>query len=443
MGTLTFVLRTIDLRGKRPDDYASVVPRAPFDVDHAVEIVRPICLAVASEGRAALARYSEQFDHVVPTSFRVDPAEIRKAGAQLDPQLREAITEAIARRRRVCEQGEREPAETVVELAPGAVVTNKIMPVRRVGLYVPGGLAPLASSVLHNAVPAQTAGVASIAVATPPQREFGGLPHPTVLAVCSMLGIDEVYAVGGAQAVAMFAYGVPEVCPRVDMITGPGNIYVVAAKRLVQGMVAIDAEAGPSEIGILADETANPVFVAADLISQAEHDPMAGAVLITDSTELVASVEAELAARVPLMATKERITTSLTGEQSGVVLVDDMEQGLAVADAYGAEHLEVQTRDARALADRVHNAGAVFVGAYSPVPLGDFSAGSTHVLPTGGAARYSSGLTTRSFMKAVHYIEYSAEALAQIGRGIEIFALAEDLPGHAAVIRARTEGSNG
>ena len=258
-----------------------------------------------------------------------------------------------------------------------------------------------------------------------------------------MLGIDEVYAVGGAQAVAMFAYGVPEVCPKVDMITGPGNIYVVAAKRLVQGMVAIDAEAGPSEIGILADETANPVFVAADLISQAEHDPMAGAVLITDSTELVASVEAELAARVPLMATKERITTSLTGEQSGVVLVDDMEQGLAVADAYGAEHLEVQTRDARALADRVHNAGAVFVGAYSPVPLGDFSAGSTHVLPTGGAARYSSGLTTRSFMKAVHYIEYSAEALAQIGRGIEIFALAEDLPGHAAVIRARTEGSNG
>lgn len=430
------MLRTIDLRGVSLADYRSVLPRAEFDVDAAVAQVRPIVQAVAERGAAALAEYSERFDHVVPDNFRVPAQALADAEAGLAPEVRAAFTEAIARRRTVAE-AEATSVAVHVELAPGAVVEQRLVPVGRVGLYVPGGLAPLASSVLMNVVPAQVAGVASIAVASPPQAEFGGLPHPNILAVCRLLGVDEVYAVGGAQAIAMFAHGVPHLCQRVDMVTGPGNIYVVAAKRLLRGRVGIDAEAGPTEIAILADDTADPRFVAADLISQAEHDPMAASVLVTDSSALADAVRAELEPQVAVTKHAERIRTALGGRQSAVVLVDDLEQGLAVVDAYAAEHLEIQTADAAAVASRVQNAGAIFVGAYSPVSLGDYSAGSTHVLPTAGCACHSSGLNVHSFRKQVHVIDYSEAALLEVAGVVETFAAAEDLPAHGAAVTVR------
>jgi len=433
------VLRTIDLRGTAVSDYARVVPRAAVDVDAAVETVRPIVAAVAARGVEALAEFSERFDRVVPASFRVPQAAIDEALAGLDETIRAAFTESIRRRRLVAE-AEAASVEARVEFGPGAVVEQRLVPVRRVGLYVPGGLAPLASSVLMNVVPAQVAGVGSIAVASPPQAAFGGLPHPNILAVCALLGVDEVYAVGGAQAIAMFAYGVDGLCASVDMVTGPGNIYVVAAKRLLRGRIGIDSEAGPTEIAILADDSADPRFVAADLISQAEHDPMAASVLVTDSPTLADAVRAELEPQIAVTRHAERIRTALGGQQSAVVLVEDLEQGLAVVDAYAAEHLEIQTRDAAAVAARVRNAGAVFIGAYSPVSLGDYSAGSTHVLPTAGCACHSSGLNVHSFRKQVHYIDYSRAALLEVADVVETFAAAEDLPAHGAAVTVRRPG---
>jgi histidinol dehydrogenase len=315
-------------------------------------------------------------------------------------------------------------------------VTHRKVPVGRVGLYVPGGLAPLVSSVLMNVVPAQVAGVPSIALSSTPQKDFGGLPHPTILAACALLGIDEVYAVGGAQAIAMFAYGVGP-CARVDLVTGPGSIYTVTAKRLLKGQVGIDSEAGPTEIAVLADDTAEAAYVAADLVSQAEHDPLAASVLVTPSERLADEVEAELDKQVFATLHTERIRTALGGTQSAIVLVDDLEQGLAVVDAYGAEHLEIQTADAASYAARVRNAGAIFVGAHAPVSLGDYCAGSNHVLPTGGCACHSSGLSVRAFTKSVHVVDYSREALAEVADHVVTLAEAEDLPAHGAAVRVR------
>ena len=429
----------IDLTDRQLDDYAGVLPRGRFDVDQAVAAVQPICDAVRDEGRQALARFSEQFDHVVPEHFRVPAQALSDALASLDGQVRRAIELSIDRRRAVCEAIEGEQLWRSVELAPGAVIGNMLVPVDRVGLYVPGGLAPLASSVVMNVVPAQVAGVGSLAVATPPQAEFNGLPHPVTLATCELLGVDEVYAVGGAQAIAMFAHGVAGLCRPVDMVTGPGNIYVVAAKRHLRGQIGIDAEAGPTEIAVLADEGADPRYVAADLISQAEHDPMAGSVLITPSRTLAEAVNSEIAAQVDRLATADRLRLALSGEQSAIVLVADLEQGIQVTNAYAAEHLEIQTADAGAIARRIRNAGAIFIGPNSPVPLGDYSAGSTHVLPTGGAARYSSGLTVRSFLRSIHVIEYDRQALGEVGERVQVFAIAERLPGHANAIAVRLE----
>jgi histidinol dehydrogenase len=433
------VLALIDLTDRQLDDYAGVLPRGRFDVDQAVAAVQPICDAVRDEGRQALARFSEQFDHVVPEHFRVPAQALSDALASLDGQVRRAIELSIDRRRAVCEAIEGEQLWRSVELAPGAVIGNMLVPVDRVGLYVPGGLAPLASSVVMNVVPAQVAGVGSLAVATPPQAEFNGLPHPVTLATCELLGVEEVYAVGGAQAVAMFAHGVAGLCKPVDMVTGPGNIYVVAAKRHLRGLIGIDAEAGPTEIAVLADEGADPRYVAADLISQAEHDPMAGSVLITPSRTLAEAVNSEIAAQVDRLATADRLRLALSGEQSAIVLVADLEQGIQVTNAYAAEHLEIQTADAGAIARRIRNAGAIFIGPNSPVPLGDYSAGSTHVLPTGGAARYSSGLTVRSFLRSIHVIEYDRQALGEVGERVQVFAIAERLPGHANAIAVRLE----
>ena len=365
------------------------------------------------------------------------PEALREALANLDPDIRAGLEESIRRLRATCAAELEQDATT--ELGPGARVTHRKVPVDRVGLYVPGGIAPLVSSVLMNVVPAQVAGVRSIALSSTPQKDHGGLPHPTILAACALLGVDEVYAVGGAQAIAMFAYGVGP-CARVDLVTGPGSIWTVTAKRLLKGQVGIDSEAGPTEILVLADETADPAYVAADLLSQAEHDPLAAAVLVTDSEELADRVAVELEGQVLATKHTERIQASLSGRQSGVVLVDDLDQGVDVADAYAAEHLEIHTADAAAVAARIRNAGAIFVGPHAPVSLGDYCAGSNHVLPTGGCACHSSGLSVRAFTKSVHVVDYSREALAEVADHVVTLAEAEDLPGHGAAVRARFGG---
>lgn len=433
------MLRRVDLTAADLEDYRAALPRAEVDVESVMPGVLEVCRRVREEGEAALLEFSQRFDHVRPATLAVPREVIDAATAGLDPQLRASFEESIRRRRRVCQEVELEEARRSVEVAPGARVSQRIVAVQRVGLYVPGGLAPLASSVIMNVVPAQVAGVGSIAVATPPRADHDGLPHPDVLGLCGLLGIDEVYAVGGAQAVAMFAHGVEGLCRRVDLVTGPGNIHVVAAKRALRGVVGIDSEAGPTEIAVLADDSADPRFVAADLASQAEHDPLAAAVLVTDSPRLADEVDRHLEELVSRARHEERMRTSLTSRQSAAVLVRDIDQGLDVVNAYAAEHLEIQTRRAEQVAARVVNAGAVFVGPWSPVPLGDYSAGSTHVLPTAGAACHSSGLGVRSFMRAVHVIDYDRDALLDIAEGIETFARAEDLPSHAEAIAVRRQ----
>jgi histidinol dehydrogenase len=438
-------MRRIDLRGRRLSarDLAAALPRPETDVETVAEQVAPIVADVRHRGAAALRDLSERFDGVRPEHLRVPAAALESALDGLDTRVRAALEESIRRARKV--HAAQVPAGFAVDLAEGAQVRQRWLPVRRVGLYVPGGIAVYPSSVVMNVVPAQEAGVPSLAVASPPQRENGGLPHPTILAACALLGVDEVYAVGGAQAVAMLAYGAAGeteadgevLCEPVDVITGPGNQYVTAAKRLVRGVVGIDSEAGPTEIAILADATADPVHVAADLVSQAEHGPTSASVLVTHATELVEAVERELAPRVAATRHSERVATALSGPQSAIVLVDDLEQGLAVCNAYGAEHLEIQTADAARVAERVTSAGAIFVGPWSPVSLGDYMAGSNHVLPTGGCAHYSSGLGVHSYLRAVQVIEYDAAALAGLADRIVDLAEDEDLPAHGEAVRAR------
>ncbi len=439
------VITRIDLRGRTLSrrELLEELPRAEVDVEHAAEVVAPILADVRKRGAAELRDLAERFDGVRPVHLRVPVETIAASVGVLDPDVRAALEETIRRVRQV--HGAQRPADFTVELAPGAQVRQRWVPVRRVGLYVPGGLAVYPSSVVMNVVAAQAAGVVSLAVASPPQKDQGGLPDPVVLATCALLDIDEVYAVGGAQAVAMFAYGAAgsddvdgeTLCEPVDVVTGPGNVYVAAAKRLVRGIVGIDAEAGPTEIAILADGTADATHVAADLVSQAEHDPLAAAVLVTPSVELAGAVEAKLIDRVDATQHRERVMTALRGEQSAIVLVDDLEQGLEVVNAYGAEHLEIQTVDAAALAERVTSAGAIFVGAYSPVSLGDYMAGSNHVLPTGGCAHFASGLGVHSFLRAVQVIEYDADSLAAVADKIVALADAEGLPAHGEAVRAR------
>ncbi|MDA5281428.1 histidinol dehydrogenase [Streptomyces sp. NPDC054904] len=435
------MISRIDLRGDTlPEGGAlrDLLPRAEFDVEAALEKVRPICEDVHHRGTAALIEFAQKFDGVELSQVRVPAEAITAALEQLDPAVRAALEESI-RRARIVHRNQRRTEHTT-QVVPGGTVTEKWVPVERVGLYAPGGRSVYPSSVVMNVVPAQEAGVESIALASPPQREFDGLPHPTILAACALLGVDEVYAVGGAQAVAMFAYGTtgPDGCPPANMVTGPGNIWVAAAKRYFTGKIGIDTEAGPTEIAVLADATADPVHVAADLISQAEHDPLAAAVLVTDSAELADAVEKELEPQVA--ATKhveDRIKPALAGRQSAIVLVDSLEDGLKVVDAYGAEHLEIQTADAAARAARVRNAGAIFVGPWSPVSLGDYCAGSNHVLPTGGCACHSSGLSVQSFLRGIHIVDYTRDALAEVAHHVVTLAEAEDLPAHGAALKAR------
>ena len=419
------------------------MPRAETTTDVASDAVAAIIADVRSRGFAALAELAEKFDGVRQDHPLVPREALVEALENLDPAVRAGLEESI-RRARLFAEAQR-PADVEVDIADGAKVTHRWVPVNRVGLYVPGGLAVYPSSVVMNVVPAQAAGVASLALASPPQKEFGGLPHPTILAAAELLGIEEVYAVGGAQAIAAFAYGIPAgetgpALPPVDVVTGPGNVFVATAKRLVKGVVGIDAEAGPTEIAVLADATAEPKFVAADLISQAEHDPNAASVLVTDSPELADAVRAELDVQVPATKHTERVRTALAGPQSAVVLVDSLDAGIAVCNAYGAEHLEIQTANAAAVARRITSAGAIFVGSYSPVSLGDYCSGSNHVLPTAGTAAFSSGLNVTTFMRAIQVIDYGRNALNEVSGHVVALSQAEDLPAHGDAVSIRFAG---
>ncbi|BBY67406.1 histidinol dehydrogenase [Mycolicibacterium helvum] len=439
----SFALNRIDLRGRTltAAQLRAALPRGGVDVDAVVPKVRPIVDDVAERGAVAALEYGEQFDGVRPKTVRVAPSALAAALAALPADVRAALEVAIDRTRAVHADQRRTDITTLFDA--GASVTERWVPVERVGLYVPGGNAVYPSSVVMNVVPAQAAGVESLVVASPPQAEFGGLPHPTILAAAALLGVDEVWAVGGAQAVALLAYGGTdtdgaELAP-VDMVTGPGNIYVTAAKRICRSQIGIDAEAGPTEIAILADHTADPVHVAADLISQAEHDVMAASVLVTDSAALAEATEAELAVQLSTTKHRERVTEALRGRQSGIVLVDDIDTGVRVVNAYAAEHLEIQTVEANEVAGRIRAAGAIFVGPWSPVSLGDYCAGSNHVLPTAGCARHSSGLSVQTFLRGIHVVDYTEAALKDVSGHVITLAKAEDLPAHGEAVRRRFE----
>jgi histidinol dehydrogenase len=433
-------IRTVDFRGRSLSkaQYRSELPRAKLDIDTALSSITPILETVKSATEIDLLNLCEKFDGVRPKSIRVPLVEITSALANLDPEIRSALEEAI--RRITKAHTDQLRSEIFTQVVSGGEVMHKQIPVDRVGLYVPGGRAVYPSSVIMNVVPAQIAKVQSIAVASPPQVENGGLPNQTILAACALLGIDEVYAIGGAQAIAMFAYGVADVCENVDVVTGPGNIYVAAAKRALRGIIGIDSEAGPTEVAVLADESAIAGEVAADLISQAEHDVIAAAVLVTDSVSLADAVKLELGIRVSKTKHEERIRTALSGVQSAIVLVDSIAQGLDVVNAYAAEHLEIQTKNSKADAQKIRNAGAVFIGRFTPVSLGDYSAGSNHVLPTGGCACHSSGLSVQTFLKGVSFIEYNESAFTEIASNVITLANSEDLPAHGEAMSARFEG---
>ena len=433
------MIRTLDLRGKAltKAGYQKAIPRATLDIAAAMVAIEPILQKVKSGSEADLLQLAEEFDGVRPAAIRVPQSAIDKALAELDPKIRAALELSAERIRKV--HNDQTRGVTTTKVVDGGVVTERWIPVDRVGLYVPGGRAVYPSSVLMNVIPAQIAKVSSIAVASPPQKGFGGLPHPTILAACALLGVTEVYAVGGAQAIALFAYGIEGLCEKCDLVTGPGNIYVAAAKRALRGVIGIDSEAGPTEIAILADESARAGDVAADLISQAEHDVIAAAVLVTTSEKLATDVVKELELRVAATKHSTRIREALAGIQSAIVMVDSISQGLEVVNAYAAEHLEIQTQNAAQDALEIRNAGAVFIGRFSPVSLGDYSAGSNHVLPTGGCACHSSGLSVQTFLRGLHYIEYSKEAFVDISQTVITLANSEDLPAHGEAMTARLE----
>jgi histidinol dehydrogenase len=433
------MMRLVDLRGQRLSKagYTNIIPRAALDVAEAMKLVEPILARVKNGNESDLIALAKEFDGIAPQSIKVPREVLTKALAELDPKIRAALEISAERIRKV--HNDQLRAESTTRVVDGGSVTEKWVPVDRVGLYVPGGRAVYPSSVMMNVIPAQIAKVQSIAIASPPQSDFGGLPHPTILATCELLGVTEVYAVGGAQAIALFAYGMENLCEKCDLVTGPGNIYVAAAKRALRGIIGIDSEAGPTEIAIVADETAIAADVAADLISQAEHDVIAAAVLITNSEKLIDDVQKELAIRVPRTKHSARIKEALTGIQSAFVLVDSTEHGLEVANAYAAEHLEIQTKESTEDAQKIRNAGAVFIGRFSPVSLGDYSAGSNHVLPTGGCACHSSGLSVQTFLRGLHFIEYNESAFTDIAPTVITLANSEDLPAHGEAMTVRFE----
>lgn len=433
-------MQTIDLRDVTPSrsELARLVPRAALDVSAASAIAAGLIDDVRARGEGALLDQAERLDGVRPEHIRIHADEVSRAVRSLEPRVREALESAIDRVREATRA--QVPESTVTTLGPGAHIVQRWRPVNRVGLYVPGGKAVYPSSVVMNVVPAQIAGVASVALASPAQKAFDGSVHPTILGAAGLLGINEVYAMGGAGAIGALAYGVPDLSlDPVDIITGPGNVYVAAAKRLVRGATGIDAEAGPTEILVIADATADPYLVATDLISQAEHDELAASVLVTDSPELAIAVASEVERLAATTAHSERVTAALRGEQSAIVLVNDLTQAVAFSNAYGPEHLEVQTADPGAVLDLIESAGAIFLGPNSPVSLGDYLAGSNHVLPTGGQSRFASGLGAYTFLRPQQVINYDRGALESVCDRIVTLSTAEDLPAHGGAVTARFE----
>jgi len=432
------MMRLIDLRGAATSrtELLALVPRPELDATSAAVAAAELIGDVKARGADALLDQAERFDGVRPDPLRLASQTIAAAVEALDPAVRAALEESVERVRAASRA--QIPAPATTTLGPGAQVTQRWQPVGRVGLYVPGGKAVYPSSVVMNVVPAQVAGVASIALVSPPQKNSGGSVHPVIAAAAGLLGIDEVYAIGGAGAIGALAYGVDSLgLDPVDVVTGPGNVYVAAAKRLVAGRVGIDSEAGPTEILVIADDSADPRLIAADLISQAEHDELASAILVTDSAGLADEVERLLPEMVAATAASERVSVALTGQQSAVVLVEDLEQGAAFSNAYGPEHLEIVTTDSDSLLERIDNAGAIFLGASTPVSLGDYLAGSNHVLPTGGASRFSSGLGAHTFLRPQQIVRYSHDALGGVKDRIVTLANAEGLPAHGEAISAR------
>ena len=412
------------------------LPRADMDLDSAVAIIRPLVEKIRTGGAKAIQDIAKEIDGIDISPIRVSEDELKKALANLEPDLRVSLEIAIERVRKVSLQSM--PKGFSTELAKGATVSQRWQPIDSVGLYVPGGKAVYPSSVIMNAVPALAAGVKKIAIATPGQAAFGGRAHPTVLATAELLGIRDVYTIGGPAAVIAFAFGVPEIgLEPVNLVTGPGNVYVAAAKRMLRRVIAIDSEAGPTEIMVLADDSADPEFVAADLISQAEHDELAAAVLVTDSSELIEKVRTALFRQVENSVNKARILEALRGQQSALVLVSDMNSAAKVADLYATEHLSIQTRQNNLLVSQISNAGAIFLGSFSPVSLGDYLAGSNHVLPTGGQARFGSGLGVHTFLRPQQVVEYSETALSEVAHNVVAIADSEGLEAHGEAIKIR------
>jgi histidinol dehydrogenase len=433
------LIRQLDITGKKltKREYKELIPRANLSVESAMTKIAPILQRVKDGDEAELIKLATEFDGVTPKSIRVSNDELTKALSSLDPAIRKSLELAIDQVRKY--HRTQLPTDSSVSVIAGGDIDRTFRAVDRVGLYVPGGIASYPSSVIMNVVPAQIAGVTSIALASPPQKENGGLPNSIILATCQLLGVTEVYAVGGAQAIAMFAYGVKNLCESADLVTGPGNIYVAAAKRSLRGLIGIDSEAGPTEIAILADDSALAIDVAADLISQAEHDEMAAAVLVTDSKDLIAKVVEQLVIQVDKTKHKDRVKAALSGNQSAIVLVDSIEQGVDVINAYAPEHLELILKNSKAVSAQIRNAGAIFLDRFSPVSLGDYAAGSNHVLPTGGCACHSSGLSVNTFMRNISVIHYDQNAFNQVAAEVIILANAEDLPAHGSAIEVRLE----
>ncbi len=431
-------LRVVDLRSKDFDSRSAnlAVPRAALDITKAVDQIIPLLEDIRLNGEDALVKVTQELDGVDPRPIKVSAEELAAALANLDANLRKAIEESIERVLKVSRVNM--PSESSVKLADGALVHQRWQPVDSVGLYVPGGKAVYPSSVIMNVVPAQVAGVKRLALASPAQKAFNGRPHPTVLATAALLGVEDVYCMGGPAAIAAFAYGLPQIgFEPVNLVTGPGNIYVAAAKRALRGTIGIDSEAGTTEILVLADSSANARFIAYDLVSQAEHDEAAASVLVTDSIELAHAVINELSDLVSATASSERVRTALEGQQSAVVLVDNLDAGIKFTNFYATEHLELHTDNNQAVLQKITNAGAIFVGEYSPVSLGDYLAGSSHVLPTGQQAKFGSGLGVHSFLRPQQIIEYDRQGLEAVAQLVADFSQAEGLPAHGEAVTAR------
>lgn len=433
------LIRQLDFSGQKlsKSEYKKLIPRANLSVEKAMIKIEPILQRVKDGDEVELIKLATEFDGVTPKSIRVSDEELKNSLSALDPAIRRSLELAINQVR--IYHNTQLPSDSSVSVIAGGDIDRTFRAVDRVGLYVPGGIAAYPSSVIMNVVPAQIAGVSSIALASPPQKDNGGLPNSIILATCQLLGVTEVYAVGGAQAIAMFAYGIKNLCESADLVTGPGNIYVAAAKRALRGLIGIDSEAGPTEIAILADDCALASDVAADLISQAEHDEMAAALLVTDSKDLIAKVHEQLEVQVEKTKHKERVKTALSGNQSAIVLVDSIEQGIDVINAYAPEHLELILKNSKSVSAKIRNAGAIFLDRFSPVSLGDYAAGSNHVLPTGGCACHSSGLSVSTFMRNISVIHYNQEAFNKMADAVITLASAEDLPAHASAIEVRLE----